>query len=62
MRLKIQLQFFIFRNKQKVLVNTHMYMHAAINVMFTKIQAFSSFKMFGEIAVAAMVKDLKQLD
>ena len=33
---------------------------AAVNVMFTQMQATRGFKLFGERAVAAMIKELKQ--
>ena len=39
-----------------------MYMNAEVNVMFTKTQSFRGFKLFGWVSVAAMVKELKQLD
>ena len=35
---------------------------AAVNVMFTQMQATRGFKLFGERAVAAMIKELKQLE
>ena len=35
---------------------------SSVNVMFTKIQATRGFKLFGERAVAAMIKELKQLE
>ena len=35
---------------------------AAVNVMFTQMQATRGFKLFGERAVAATIKELKQLE
>ena len=35
---------------------------ATVNVMFTQTQATQGFKLFGECAVAAMIKELKQLE
>ena len=37
-------------------------MRVATNVMFTQMQATTGFKFFGEKAVAAMFKELKQLE
>ena len=34
---------------------------AAVNVMSTQMQATRGFKLFGEPAVAAMIKEFKQL-
>ena len=34
----------------------------AVKVMFTQMQATRGFKLFGERAVAAMIKELKQLE
>ena len=35
---------------------------ASVNVMFTQMQATRGFKLFGERALAAMIKELKQLE
>ena len=35
---------------------------ASVNVMFTQMKATRGFKLFGERAVAAMIKELKQLE
>ena len=35
---------------------------ASVNLMFTQMQATRGFKLFGELAVAAMIKELKQLE
>ena len=35
---------------------------ASVNVMFTQMQATRGFKLFGERSVAAMIKELKQLE
>ena len=48
-------------NQQEVLDDTHTYMNMELDVMFTQMQASRGFKLFGEIAVAEMVKELKQL-
>ena len=37
-------------------------MNAALNVMFTQIQASSGFNISGEIYLSSMVKELKKLD
>ena len=47
------------RNKQDVLNNTHTYMNAAVSLMFTKVQSSRFLNVFGEIAVVAIVKELK---
>ena len=39
----------------------HNYMAVATNVMFTQISAHKGIKMFGERAVAALIKEFKQL-
>ena len=35
---------------------------ASVNVMLTQMQATRGFKLFGKRAVAAMIKELKQLE
>ena len=35
---------------------------ASVNVMFTQMQATRGFKLFGDRTVAAMIKELKQLE
>ena len=35
---------------------------ASVNIMLTQMQATQGFKLFGERAVAAMIKELKQLE
>ena len=35
---------------------------SAVNVMSTQMQATQGFRLFGERAVAAMIKELKQLE
>ena len=59
---KIKLKLLMDKNEQDGLNDTHPYMNAAVNVMFTKIQASRGFKMFEERAAPVMVKELKQSD
>ena len=42
--------------------DTHTYTNTAVNVIFIKMQSSRGFKLFGERAVAEMVKELKQLN
>ena len=41
--------------------NTHVYMQAAANVMFTQIHANKAITLFGERAIVDMIKEFKQL-
>ena len=52
----------MYKTEQQGLNDTHIYINAEVNVMFTKTQSFKGFKLFDQISVAAMVKYLKQLD
>ena len=42
--------------------DTHAYMQAAVNVMFTQMYANKEINMFGERDVSEMIKQFKQLD
>ena len=42
--------------------NTHAYMQAAVNVVFTQIHENKGINMFGERAIAETIKELKKLD
>ena len=57
-----QILLFIDKNKQEGLNDTHNYMSAELDLLFTLIQAFRVFNLFGEIEVVSMVNELKQLD
>ena len=48
--------------KKKNAFDVEMSIKAAVNVMFTQMQATRDFKLFGERAVAAMIKELKHLE
>ena len=44
------------------ITNTHAYIQAEVNMMFTKMHARKAVKFFGERAMAAIIKEFKQLD
>ena len=46
--------------KKKNTFDVEMSIKAAVNVMFTQIQATRGFKLFGERALADTIKELKQ--
>ena len=48
--------------KKKNTLDVETCIKAAVNVMFTQMQATRGFKLFGERAVAAMIKEQKQLE
>ena len=50
-----------YETKKKNTFDVETSIKAAANVMFTQIQATRGFRLFGERAVAAMIKELKQL-
>ena len=51
-----------YETKKKNTFDVETSIKSAVNVMFTQIQATQGFKLFGERAVAAMIKELKQLE
>ena len=58
----IQLKFVMDKNERGGLNDTQMCMNAALNVMFSQVQASRGFNLFSEIQVEEIVKQLKQLD
>ena len=48
--------------KNNITEKKDLYFHKAIGVMFTQILAKEDIKQFGDRVIAAMVKELKQLD
>ena len=64
--LKKNIQFLMDKKKhetkKKNTFDVETSIKAAVNVMFTQMQSKQGFKLFGERAVAAMIKELKQLE
>ena len=50
------------KTENKNTFDTETSIKASVNLMFTQMQATRGFKLFGERAVAAMIKELKQLE
>ena len=50
------------KTKKKNTFNVETSIKASVNVMFTQMQATRGINLFGERAVAAMIKELKQLE
>ena len=50
------------KQKKKKTFDVEMSIKAAVNAIFTQVQATQGFKLFGERAVAAMIKKLKRLE
>ena len=50
------------KNEQEGLNDTQTYMNAAVDLMFTKMQASRGFNLFVERSLASMIIELKQLD
>ena len=48
--------------EKKKTFDVEMSIKASVNLMFIQMQATRGFKLFGERAVAAMIKELKQLE
>ena len=64
--LKKMIQFLMaekkHETKKKNTFDVETSIKASVNVMFTQMQATRGFKLFGERAVAAMIKELKELE
>ena len=51
-----------YETEKKNTFDVETYIKASVNVMFTQMQATWGFKLFEERAVAAIIKELKQLE
>ena len=59
--MKERLQFFMWEENNQKHVTKNSYLQNAVNVIFTQVQATKGFKLFGELATIANIKELRQL-
>ena len=59
MCMKKQIQEIMKESKVMDNTNKHAYMHAVVNAVFIQIHAKIGIKLFGERAIAAMIKEFK---